>query len=79
MLDIMIWATMDNGEKLLKTTALWVQGTNKRKIELVLFMTNCYPLQPFDLLKDVLRNIKKIYPDLSPRCDYWLESVSDEK
>src|SRR4051812_28835395 len=37
VLDIMIWSTMDNGEKLLETTSSWIQGTNKRKLELALY------------------------------------------
>lgn len=71
LLDMCIWSTSDNGNKQINEQRLWFRGSNKRKIEIVLNVSNVFPLNEHDELITRLNEIKVEFPVLSELCEYW--------
>lgn len=71
LLDICIWSTNDNGTKQINEQRLWFRGSNERKIEIVLNVSNVFPLNEYNELIKRLNEIKNEVPALTELCEYW--------
>lgn len=68
ILDILVWSTPDNGEKMDKLTSDWLYSGDVRKVKSILFREDWLP--SFGDWLEVKANLNKHFPELVNLIDY---------
>lgn len=79
LLDICLWSSRDNGKKQINEQRIWFRGSVKRKIEIVLNVSNIFPLNEYEELIKRLGEIRIEHPELTELCDHWAASSEQLK